>query len=70
MFLLDSSGSIGSSDFQTQLRFVEGVANDFTIGPQDVQIGVVTFSSNVHNEFSLIDFNNDQTIIQAINRIP
>ena len=69
VFLLDSSGSVGSSNFQKMKGFVRNVANSFNIGPHDVQIGVDTFQSTHKAEFNLNSFNNKQQMVTAISNI-
>ena len=36
VFVLDASGSVGSSNFQTMLSFVQDLVNDFDIGSNAV----------------------------------
>lgn len=69
VFLLDSSGSVGTTNFQKQKDFVAKFAQSFTIGPHNVQIGVVTFASTVHNEFNLNTFHDKHSLVNAINGI-
>ena len=68
-FLLDSSGSVGSGNFQKQLSFVSQFADSFTIGPRAIQIGVTTFSSAVHNEFWLNQHPTKASLKAAIHNI-
>ena len=69
VFLLDSSGSVGSANFQKMLGFVRNVANSFNIGPKDVQIGVDTFQTSVKSEFNLNTYPTKQPMLSAINNI-
>ena len=43
VFILDGSGSIGYISFLTMLDFVKNVTESFILGPNDVQIAVVSF---------------------------
>ncbi|XP_061197993.1 uncharacterized protein LOC133206079 [Saccostrea echinata] len=70
VFLLDSSGSVGSTNFNKMLKFVEGVAQTFNIGPNDVQIGVDTFSTGHKAEFNLNSHLDKQSLVTAISHIP
>ncbi|XP_021364449.1 uncharacterized protein LOC110457477 [Mizuhopecten yessoensis] len=70
VFLLDSSGSVGSANFQKQKDFVAKFANSFDIGPRNVQIGVTTFSTAVHNQFNLNKYSAKAPLVHAINAIP
>ena len=45
--MMDESGSVGSSNYQLMKTFARNIANSFTIGPQDVQIGLLSFSSSI-----------------------
>ena len=71
MFLLDASGSVGSSNFQKQKEFVAQFAQSFDIGngPNDVQIGAVTWSSAVYDQFSMNRFSTKTALVNAINGI-
>ena len=69
VFLLDSSGSVGSTNFRKMLGFVNNVANGFNIGPQDIQIGVDTFQTGHKAEFNLNTYSSKQSMLAAINNI-
>jgi len=69
VFLIDSSGSVGSVNFQKQLNFVSRFAQSFDIGPRNVQIGVVTFATTPHNQFNLNIYTVKHDLVTAINRI-
>lgn len=53
VFLLDSSGSETKMNFQKMLTFVQDFTRQFDIGPNNAQIGVATFSSDVHERIKL-----------------
>ncbi|XP_071081373.1 collagen alpha-4(VI) chain-like [Haliotis cracherodii] len=67
VFLLDSSGSEGKANFKIQLQFITSIADKFHIGPDAVQVSVVTFSTDVHNAFWLDQYENKTAVIDAIN---
>ncbi|KAL3875072.1 hypothetical protein ACJMK2_038010 [Sinanodonta woodiana] len=69
VFLLDASSSEGSENFQKQLDFVSGMTKQLTIGPNNVQISVVTFSDSTYNQFYLNTYSNEQDILQAIRNV-
>lgn len=69
MFLLDSSGSEGSANFQKQVQFVENFVNRFNVGPNAAQFSVVTFSTTVHNEFYLNTYSTVSGVMTGIHRI-
>ena len=70
VFLLDKSGSVGQSNFNKMLEFVKDVSSDFDIGPNDVQIGVDTFSTSFNAEFTLGRFVNKNCVSNAVDHIP
>ncbi|CAG2199900.1 COL12A [Mytilus edulis] len=70
VFALDSSRSVGFSNFKKQIDFVKDFVNRFSIGSTRTQISVVTFSDTVNNEFSLNEYQNKHRLINAINNIP
>lgn len=69
VFLLDASSSEGVNNFQTQLEFVGNFSSRFFIGPDAVQIGVVTFATNIQNEFWLNTYSNTSDIVNAIQNV-
>lgn len=69
VFLLDSSGSVGSTDFGKMLKFVQGVADKFTIGPNDIQVGVDTFQSSVKTQFNMNHYKDKNALKAAIGKI-
>ena len=52
-FILDSSGSVGSYNFQQVKNFVKDVVDFFTIGTSGTQVAVVTHSTYTRLEFNL-----------------
>lgn len=45
IFLIDSSASVGRTDFQNELKFVRKLLSDFTVDNNHTKISVITFSS-------------------------
>ena len=70
MFVLDSSGSIGSTNFQKMRNFVKTVVNDLDIGPKRTQVGVIVFSSTASNSFHLNTYSDRQSLTAAVDGIP
>ena len=68
MFVLDSSGSIGSGNFQLMREFVANITTILDIGPADSQVGVIAFSDSARVEFNLSS--NENFILSAIDAIP
>ena len=67
MFVIDASGSIGSSRFQLIREFTANiVANVVGSSPQS-RVGVILFESNAHIQFDLRDHTSLNTLLPAIN---
>ncbi|XP_041376635.1 collagen alpha-4(VI) chain-like [Gigantopelta aegis] len=69
VFLLDESGSVGAVDFETAKTFVKNVAKSFTVGPNDIQIGLDTFASYPRRHFKLNQYTTSAEIQTAIETI-
>ncbi|XP_033755763.1 cartilage matrix protein-like [Pecten maximus] len=69
VFILDSSGSVGSANYQKMLQFVQNMVQGFTIGPNETEIAVVTFSNKPKLEFHLNKYHDKQSIVNAISNI-
>ena len=69
MFVLDSSGSIGSTDFQTIRSFVNTFVSRLEIGPTRSQVGVIVFSTSATVQFSLATYSNRFSLTSAVNSI-
>lgn len=68
-FILDSSDSVGQTNFGTQLDFAKSIVNKLDISPGRTQIGTVTFSSTANNQFNLNQYNNKNDVLNAISGI-
>ena len=69
MFVLDSSGSIGSPNFELIRSFVNTFVSTLEIGPTRSQIGVIVFSTGANIEFSLDTYSNRTSLASAVNSI-
>ncbi|XP_070174921.1 cartilage matrix protein-like isoform X2 [Littorina saxatilis] len=69
VFLVDSSGSVGQTNFNKTLQFIKDVVNKFSIGSNDVRIGVDTFSTSFRREFTLGRYSSKWSINSALDRI-
>ena len=70
VFVLDGSGSEGSSNFHTQLNFVNLVINEFTIGPDATRVGLVQFFTGARTEIYLNSFNDASALMNAVLQTP
>ena len=68
-FLLDSSSSIWSVDFDKQLKFVNDVIGSFEIAPDRVRVGVASFSYRYKQQIALGAYNNKEYLQAAIENI-
>ena len=67
--MLDSSGSIGSSNFETVRTFVLDFVGGLPIGPNDNQVGVIVFSSSASVVFNLNTYSSKFAVLNAISNI-
>ncbi|KAK0055893.1 collagen alpha-5(VI) chain [Biomphalaria pfeifferi] len=70
IFVLDSSGSIGSLNYQEALSFLANFAGSFKIGNDDFRFGLVIFSDNARKIFDLSSYNNHPELLEAILKTP
>uniref|UniRef100_K1QNT5 Collagen alpha-1(XII) chain n=1 Tax=Magallana gigas TaxID=29159 RepID=K1QNT5_MAGGI len=70
VFLLDSSGSVGETNFVFLTSFISDLVYDFNVGPDVVQVGMVTFESNVTNHFNLNQYATKEEVINATHQLP
>ena len=69
-FIVDSSGSISyPTEWKQSLDFVVDVVNNFNIGPDDVQVAFVRFSSAATVEWGLTKYQNEKDLTGAINNV-
>lgn len=71
MFILDSSTSIWPPHFDKQTQFVQYLVKQFDvgIGPRQIRIGVVSFSTKAHVDIHLKEFTNKPDLLRRISRI-
>ncbi|XP_062568078.1 collagen alpha-1(XII) chain-like [Saccostrea cucullata] len=70
VFLLDSSGSVGSENFKKILNFTKAIVSRFTVGPHNTLVGIETFASTVHHQFALDANKNMATLLTAVDNVP
>ena len=70
IFVLDSSGSVGSTNFQNVKNFVSNLVSQLEIGPDNTQVGVINFATSVRIEFHLNRYQDSSSLLQAIANIP
>ena len=70
IFVLDASGSIGSSNFNLVQNFVSNVVRNSDIGSDKTRVGVVLFSSSASVQFNLNTHLTKPSLLQAVANIP
>ena len=69
VFVLDASGSIGSTNFQKMKETVENIVSSLTIGENKTRVAVMVFSSSANLIFNLNSFTERDPLIEAIRDI-
>ncbi|VDI28425.1 collagen, type VI, alpha [Mytilus galloprovincialis] len=69
VFVLDSSGSVGASNWQLMLKFVQDVINIFTIGKDEVQVGVDIYAHTNSTEIKLNSYQSKTQLLNAVKTI-
>ncbi|XP_077191587.1 matrilin-4 [Paroedura picta] len=69
VFVIDSSRSVRPFEFETMRRFMIDIINNLEIGINATRVGVIQYSSQVQNVFSLKTFFNRADMEKAINGI-
>ena len=67
---MDESGSVGSSNYQLMKQFVYNTVNEFDIGADETQVGVISFSSSAQVQFYLNTYHDKSALLTAINNLP
>ena len=68
--MIDTSGSIGSSNFQLIREFTANITAELICNSPQSLVGVILFSSNAHIEFNLQTYKNLSALLSAINNLP
>ncbi|KAK3096918.1 hypothetical protein FSP39_004752 [Pinctada imbricata] len=66
VFLLDSSSSVWHDDFVKQTAFIQSVIETFEIGDNHIQVGVLTFTHDLHLNFHLNQYNGKDEMTKAV----
>ncbi|XP_061583029.1 matrilin-4 isoform X4 [Cololabis saira] len=69
VFLIDSSRSVRSHEFETMRKFMIDIIKTLDIGPEATRVGVVQYSSQVRSEFSLKTHGKLESMVKSINEI-
>ncbi|XP_056363435.1 matrilin-4 isoform X2 [Oenanthe melanoleuca] len=69
VFVIDSSRSVRPFEFETMRRFMTDIIGGLDVGPNATRVGVIQYSSQVQNIFSLKTFFTRTDMERAINSI-
>ncbi|KAF5901764.1 matrilin-4 isoform X1, partial [Clarias magur] len=69
VFVIDGSRSVRPHEFETMRKFMIDIINEMDIGPNATRVGVVQYSSQVQNVFSLKEFITHEDMVKAIKEI-
>ncbi|XP_042688348.1 matrilin-4 [Centrocercus urophasianus] len=69
VFVIDSSRSVRPFEFETMRRFMIDIIGNLDVGPNATRVGVIQYSSQVQNIFSLKTFFTRAEMERAINGI-
>ena len=70
MFVIDTSGSIGSTRFQLIREFTADITTELIRNSPRSSVGVILFSSNAYIQFSLQTYTSLNSLLSAINNLP
>ncbi|XP_072541025.1 matrilin-4 isoform X1 [Salminus brasiliensis] len=69
VFIIDGSRSVRPHEFETMRKFMIDIIHELDVGRDSTRVGVVQYSSQVQNVFSLKDYTTHQQMVKAINEI-
>ncbi|XP_076472733.1 matrilin-1-like [Babylonia areolata] len=66
VFIMDASGSVGSSNFEVMKQFVRDLVDGFEIGSNKIRVGVQKYSSGTNTEFTLSQYTDKNSMKSRI----
>ncbi|XP_059167600.1 collagen alpha-1(XII) chain-like [Physella acuta] len=70
IYIIDSSGSIGKTNYRKQINFTIELASHLIVGPKDVLFGAVIFSRDAQKLFDLKDNPTIESLTEALRNMP
>ena len=70
VFVIDTSGSIGSSRFQLIREFTANITSELIRNSPESAVGVILFASSAYIRFSLQTYSSLNSLLSAINNLP
>lgn len=68
-FVLDSSGSVGETNFRLERDFVSNIVLRFEVGPEATQVAVISYSGFAVVNFQLNNFTTQEDVLQAVSEV-
>ena len=69
-FVTDESGSVTFDNYQLMKQFVHDIVNSYDIGPDDVQVGLLSFSTSHTFQFFLNTHSTKSSLLSVIDALP
>ncbi|KAL4229591.1 hypothetical protein ACF0H5_012629 [Mactra antiquata] len=69
VFVLDDSGSVGTTNFKKSLDFVQSVVNEVNVGPNNAQIALLTYSTHAQVGWHLNQYQDKTSILNALSTV-
>ena len=69
-FVTDESTSVGSANYQIMKQFIRNITSAYEIGPDDVQVGLLSYSSSHTFQFFLNTYSTRSSVLSAIDALP
>lgn len=70
LFIVDSSSSVGTENFEKVKQFVQYVTTHFQVGPDKTQIGLIRYNALVDDRFTLAQHPTNEQVTNAISTMP
>ena len=67
---MDESGSVGSTNYQSMKQFVRNTVDEFNIGADQTQVGVISYSGSARVRFYLNSYHDKSALLTAIDNLP
>ena len=69
VFIVDSSTSVGSANFETMLNAIKSFITDIDIDTGKIRIGLLTYNTKTYVQFHLNRYSSKSDILKAIDRV-
>ena len=69
VFVLDQSGSVGRTNHDIAIRFIQNIVAFFSIGLNQTRVGFIGYSSSARQEFDLDDYTTQNSLSTRIGNV-